>query len=211
MTSIIFNGLKFGIVLAILVGPVFFTIIQTSVERGFWKGALVAFGVSLSDIVTVVICWFGVIQFLNEPKFRVDMSYIGGVILIGFGIYYLIVKGKKKVQVASANEKGFFRYIVKGFLINGLTPSVILFWVASSSLATTVFGYNTAEKFFLFFGTVLFTCLSTDVLKAYLANKLGGVMTPRVIMIMNILVGIGMILFGGRLIFLAPTLAHSHA
>ena len=68
--GIVLNGLKFGIALAILVGPVFFTIIQTSVEKGFSKGALVAFGVSASDILCVVICYFGLVQFLNEPVFQ---------------------------------------------------------------------------------------------------------------------------------------------
>ena len=42
MIGILFNGLKFGIVLAFLIGPVFFTIIQASIERGFWVGVLVA-------------------------------------------------------------------------------------------------------------------------------------------------------------------------
>jgi len=51
--EIVFNGVKFGFSLAFLIGPVFFTIIQTSIERGFWNGAWVALGVSLSDAVYV--------------------------------------------------------------------------------------------------------------------------------------------------------------
>jgi threonine/homoserine/homoserine lactone efflux protein len=207
--AIVFNGIRFGIILAILVGPVFFTIIQTSVERGFWKGVLVALGTSISDITCVIICYFGLIQFLIEPEFKLYMAYIGGVILILFGLYYLIVKGRKKVIVVSANEKGLFRYMLKGFLINGLSPSVIIFWIGTASVTTLNFGYTTGLQYALFFGAVLATCLSTDILKAYLADKLGSIMTPRVIMIMNILVGIGMILFGGRLILMAHTFANS--
>ena len=38
--KIILNGIQLGVVLAFLVGPVFFSIIQTSVEKGFWKGSI---------------------------------------------------------------------------------------------------------------------------------------------------------------------------
>src|SRR5437879_4586916 len=89
---IVFKGIQLGIVLAFLVGPVFFTIIQTSVEKGFWNGALVAMGVSLSDILYVAICYFGLFQFLNDPGSKKNMAYAGGAILIGFGLYHLIVK-----------------------------------------------------------------------------------------------------------------------
>ncbi|MBK7651998.1 MAG: LysE family transporter [Flammeovirgaceae bacterium] len=71
MLEIIINGLKLGIVLIFLVGPVFFTIIQTSVERGFWSGVVVSLGVSVSDILYVTICYFGLVQFINKPEFSV--------------------------------------------------------------------------------------------------------------------------------------------
>ena len=66
--DILFNGLKLGIVLALLIGPVFFTIIQTSIERGFINGVLVSLGVSLSDTMYVAICYFGLVQFINDEK-----------------------------------------------------------------------------------------------------------------------------------------------
>lgn len=77
MPEIIFNGLKLGIVLTFLVGPVFFTIIQTSVERGFWSGVVVSLGVSVSDILYVTICYFGLVQFINKPEFRLYLTYGG--------------------------------------------------------------------------------------------------------------------------------------
>jgi threonine/homoserine/homoserine lactone efflux protein len=206
--AIVLNGIKFGVVLAFLVGPVFFTILQTSVEKGFWKGALVAFGVSLSDILCVVICYFGLIQFLQEPRFRVYMAYIGGGILVVFGIYYVVVKGRKKTEtvVESTETKGFFRHIIKGFLINGLSPSVIIFWIGTVSVTTLNFGYSRGLDFFLFFAAVLITVLTTDLIKAYLADRLGKWVTPKVIMIMNILLGIGMVVFGIRLIMVSHSL-----
>src|SRR6478736_7925333 len=124
---IILNGIKLGFVLAFLVGPVFFTIIQTSVERGFWNGVLVALGVSLSDILYVTVCYLGLAQFIDQSQNKVYMAYGGGVILISFGLYHLLVKSRRSAKEVVRTEagKGKFRYFLKGFIINGISPMVI--------------------------------------------------------------------------------------
>lgn len=205
--EIIFNGIKLGLVLAFLIGPVFFTIIQTSVERGFWNGVLVSLGVSLSDILYVTICYFGVIQFINEPNFRESLAYAGGGILVLFGLYHLFIKSKRNIQVAVAAVEGrkMYRYFAKGFIINGLSPMVLIFWIGTISVASLDFGYSRGYEFFIFFSIVLITVLATDILKAYLADKLRRLVTKRLMMIMNVIVGICLIIFGARLIFLAGT------
>ena len=65
----ILNGIVSGVALALLIGPVFFTIIQTSIERGFWSGFFVATGVSLSDAFYIAICYLGVNQFFDKGNF----------------------------------------------------------------------------------------------------------------------------------------------
>ena len=53
-------------VLAFLIGPVFFTIIQTSIERGFGSGTLVAVGVSLSDAFYITLTYLGIYQLFDK-------------------------------------------------------------------------------------------------------------------------------------------------
>jgi threonine/homoserine/homoserine lactone efflux protein len=205
--EILFNGFKFGIVLAFLIGPVFFTILQTSIERGFWKGALVAIGVSLSDTVYVAVCYFGLFQFLNDPKFRTNMAYAGGAILILFGLYHLLIKSKRAraEAVKAANEVSSFKYFAKGFIINGISPMVLIFWIGTLSFATIDFGYAKGYELFVFFAALLITVLATDLLKAFLADKLRVLITPKFLMVMNVLVGICLIIFGARLLLMAKT------
>ncbi|HEY5825913.1 MAG TPA: LysE family transporter [Cyclobacteriaceae bacterium] len=202
---IILNGIKLGFVLAFLVGPVFFAIIQTSVERGFWNGVLVALGVSLSDILYVTICYFGLAQFIDQEQNKIYMAYGGGAILILFGLYHLLIKSRKsrRENVKLEGEKGKFRYFLKGFIINGISPMVILFWLGAISIASVDFGYSKGSQFAIFFITVLITVFGTDILKAYLANKLRRLVTPRTLMFLNIIVGIILIVFGGRLLLMA--------
>lgn len=206
--EIVLNGIKFGVVLAFLIGPVFFTIIQASVEKGFWHGVMVALGVSLSDVVYVTICYFGLIQLINDAQFRMGMAYVGGGILIVFGLYHLFVKSRagNKQEFGQDQKKPFYRYFFKGFIINGISPSVLIFWVGTISLASIDFGYTKGSEFFIFFSSLLTTVLLTDILKAYLAGKLRALVTARFLMVMNIILGIALGILGMRLIFLAKTI-----
>ncbi len=208
MIEIIINGLQLGIVLAFLVGPVFFTIIQTSIEQGFGKGVMVALGVSLSDTMYVVICYFGFSKIMANANFQEYMAYVGGTLLIGFGLYHFLVKSRARHvnHLTPIMEKRLYRYVIKGFLINGMTPMVLFFWISTVSIATINFGYSEAGQFALFFASVLGIVLATDILKAYLADKLRLLMTPRASKIINIVMGVVLIFFGVRLILLAKTI-----
>lgn len=204
---IVLHGIKFGLILALLIGPVFFTIIQTSVERGFWNGVLVAFGVSLSDLLYVLICYLGMAQVLENGAFRMFLAYAGGAILILFGLYHLLIKSRRRLHifVNAAKEKGFFRYLIKGFVINGLSPMVPIFWIGVVSIASLDLEYTSGVNFSIFFMSLLLTVLLTDVAKAYLADKLRNLVTSRFMTIMNVALGIILIVFGSRLIMIAQT------
>jgi threonine/homoserine/homoserine lactone efflux protein len=205
--EIAFNGVKFGIVLAFLIGPVFFTIIQTSIERGFFNGALVSFGVSVSDTLYVAVCYLGLFQFLHDAAFRTYMAYAGGSILILFGLYHLLVKSRKANTIIQKtnNETSSFKYFLKGFIINGISPMVLIFWIGTLSVATIDLGYTNGMDLTGFFLALLCTVLLTDLLKAFLADKLRTLITHRFLMIMNIIVGTCLLIFGVRLLLLAKT------
>jgi threonine/homoserine/homoserine lactone efflux protein len=203
--DIVAKGIVSGIVLAFLIGPVFFTIIQTSIERGFSKGVLVAVGVSASDAVYIVLSYLGLSQLIANESMKVYLGYAGGGVLLSFGIYYLFFKNKKILFRPTEQPKqgGFFRYIIKGFVINGISPMVLVFWIGTVGLATSEFGYTTTIQASIYFSTIVATVFVTDVLKAKLADKLRALITTRSIRILNITLGIVFIIFGGRLLLYA--------
>lgn len=205
MIHALLNGIEFGIVLAFLIGPVFFAILKSSVERGFWVGVLVAVGVSISDLLYVLICYFGLSAFVTQPGVKLYMGVAGGGILLCFGAYYLLVKSWQGTfaNPESVQERHTYRYLAKGFLINSLSPMVPLFWIGAVSVATIDFGYTSGSTFAVFFTGVLVTAFATDVAKAYLAGRLRNLITKRLLMMLNIGVGAVLILFGCRLIYMA--------
>ncbi|MGC1240918.1 MAG: LysE family transporter [Chryseosolibacter sp.] len=203
--EVILNGIISGIVLALLIGPVFFTILQTSIERGFGSGALVAIGVSLSDAFYITLTYLGVYRLFDNGTFREYLAYFGGVVLLTFGVYYVFVKSKRmggfdpaKVQVNKP-----WKLIAKGFIINGLSPMVLIFWLGTVGLATTKFGYVTPQKAIPYFASIVCTVLITDILKAKAADKLRRLLTPKFIRNLNIVLGFVLLIFGGRLIYYA--------
>lgn len=208
--DIVLNGIVSGIVLAFLIGPVFFTILQTSIERGFWSGVFVAIGVSLSDAVYILVAYLGLIQFIEADSFRHYLAYGGGSILLAFGIYYLFIKSKRLTQYdpERIQTRSWFRLLAKGFIINGLSPMVLFFWVATVSLATTRMGYASSNDALIFFGSIVCTVFTTDIIKAKLADKLRMLVTPRLIRIMNIVLGLVLVVFAGRLIFFPDNIPH---
>ena len=53
------EGMILGLTLAIMLGPAMFSLIQTSIHRGLYRGILLAGGIFLSDFTLVLLCYLG--------------------------------------------------------------------------------------------------------------------------------------------------------
>jgi len=206
--EVILNGIISGIVLAFLIGPVFFTILQTSIERGFGSGALVAIGVSLSDAFYITLVYLGIYQLFDNGNLREYLAYFGGVVLLTFGVYYLFVKSKRLYQFdpEKVRVNNPWKLVGKGFIINGLSPMVLIFWLGTVGVATTKLGYSTPREAIPFFASIVSTVFITDLLKAKLADKLRRLLTPKFVRNLNIVLGFVLLIFGLRLIYYAGNL-----
>lgn len=197
--DIIINGFLFGLLLCVLIGPVFFALIQNSIEKGFWSGFFMAIGIALSDSFYIVITYLGISQLVDNPKFNMWLGGIGGAIMLGFGIVYLLKPVPKK-GLKQLHQQGtkWFQQIMKGFLLNGINPFVLFFWLGIISKVTLDFEYNTNQSI-SFFVVLIATVFLSDVTKSHFATKLSQIVTPRFMKIMNRVVGIALILFSLRL------------
>ena len=198
------NGLLFGLVFIFAIGPSLFLLIQNSIEYGFKKGAFIAIGISLSDILFVSITLLGLSAIISDPENTTVFSIIAAGILGVFGIYSFVRKPIINSEEAIANGRGVFRFMAKGFLINIFNPTIILFWITLSSTISTTYDYSWVEKRSFFIG-LLITILTSDILKAYLANNVRSFITVRSVKIFNQLVGGILIVFALSLIFKVGT------
>lgn len=197
--DLVLKGFGFGLILALSFGPVFFSLIQTSIEKGFFAGFLMALGISICDTSFVVLSYLGFSSFIISKQYEYYIGWIGGIILIVLGIYSFFKRSRVKSPVKLIDRRGMLRVIIKGFIMNALSPFVLIFWVGAMGYATLDYGFE-GQELKLFFGIVLITVLGSDILKAYLSDRMRRIIRPRIIRIMNIIVGIILIAFGVRII-----------
>jgi len=192
-----FEGMILGMTLAIMLGPAMFSLIQTSIHRGLSSGILLAGGIFLSDLSLVVLCYLGAVQVIGNDRNYLMFGIIGGIVLMIFGVVTFL----RKVQIADDNNlidvkmPGPLTYIFKGFFLNFANPFVWIFWVSVMVSVSSGYGTDSWSIKTFFLGSLL-TIFSTDILKVIIASRLKRYLKPRILIMINHLVGILLVLFG---------------
>ena len=204
MINQIIAGVGLGLLMAIMLGPVFFMLINISIKNGFRSAFYFALGVVLSDGFYISIIEFSksLVGFLDSHRDWV--AIVGGILLIGFGISSIVTKVSDPKDIAIKNDvssKDLFFDIIKGFVMNALNPFVLFFWIGVSTTLVVNKSGGSLDSV-IFFSSTLTTIFLTDLLKAALAINLKKMMTVRFISLLNKISGVGLILFGCRLIYL---------
>jgi threonine/homoserine/homoserine lactone efflux protein len=216
MLRFVFDAIVFGLTLAIVLGfgPAFITLIQTSIHRGFRSAAWFAFGVFLNDVLMVSLCVLTSIQVVaNNERELFYFSLGAGVILILFGVFTYTKKVKednfksikeRTDEIIDENREIFkkdndtprwFVFLGKGFVLNVLNPFVWIFWFSTVAVTAGKLGGNKLLVL-LFFAIVLGVSLGCDLLKAKGASFLKKFFNAKRIMIMNKIIGWGLVIFG---------------
>lgn len=198
MLNVLLQGIGLGFTLSILLGPVFFALLQTSIQKGFKNGLLLALGIFLSDLTLVFLSYLGANRIIYAGDNKLVLGIVGGSILLAFGLYTYNRKIKfreLRPRDIPFNTTGAIKGVVKGYFLNIVNPFLWIFWMGWMGVVTS--NYGTEPKYiFTFFGATLATVLTFDILKCYLANKIKRFTKPRTMRLINRIVGIIMISFG---------------
>lgn len=195
MIEAIITGIGFGLVLAVLTGPVFFALIKTSIEKGFHAGVAMALGVVTSDVVFVGAILFGSQLFDFTVDTRI-LGVVGSSILFIIGIYYIFKKADitYKNTNKKLNRAGFF---FKGFLMCIFNPSLLFHWITVIGAASTIFHRGvpgSMTKTAVMFLTILIVQFGLDTTKAFYANKLRDKISEKSVHRLNQIAGIALII-----------------
>ncbi len=201
MIYALLKGLQLGLILSVTfsLGPVFFSLLQTGIQRGFRSGALMALGISISDIMYAFICQLGLSQLVENHKSIITLA--GGVIAVVFGIATMLKKAGAVARTTTEPQTlGTFRFVSKGFLLNSVNPSVVLFWIGMASVASAQIKDSHAEAYVFLFG-IIAALFSADLLKLHFARRLKSYLNDTILNWMNRIVGTALAVFGGWLIY----------
>lgn len=196
------QGIQAGLILAIMLGPIFFALVQAGVERGMRAGLMVGLGIWVSDLIFILTVFFAA-SFLTTVTewsgFKATFGVVGGIILIGLGIGMMMTKSKPLPAIREDRpEIGARTYLGlwgKGFLINTINPFTFFFWLSVMSLIMLEEDYSTNHASLFFIGIML-TIVLTDTLKVALAKYIRRYMTDHHIHILRMVSGAALVLFG---------------
>jgi len=202
MIKTFIEGIVLGLTIAILFGPAFFALLQTSIYRGFNSGVLLALGIIISDIGLIAICYLGVSQMVLSPEHKMYFGIIGGIILLIFGIVTFTRKpySTEEGKSIDTDSPWAITYIFKGFFLNIANPFLIIFWMGAMSWVGSNLSLTSYDTLVFFAGTTI-TIFGTDLIKCYVAGKIKKFLTPSILLWMNRIVGITLAVFGMVLIF----------
>lgn len=197
----IWQGLLTGVVLSLMLGTVFFSLIRNSIEFGYKTGIFIAAGVIICDVmfISLALLSSGFAVFLKD--YQNTISTVGGLILMAMGAYMFF-----KSKPASTEGKAFVSskssvlfYMGNGFLLNVLNPVNFFSWLAISSVLTIEYSYNMNQQL-VYFSACLFSIFTVEIGIAYFASKLKKWMTDKVIQRINQISGIVFFLLGLKLV-----------
>lgn len=195
-----------GLALSILVGPILFALVQTSLDRGVKSGLIVGLGIWMSDMLFITAIFWGFAYIQNVialPNFEFFGGTIGGVILIAIGIGMLLNnKIDRTFAPKSRKEKakdGIGLWL-KGFLINTVNPFTVFFWMGIVSTRLGGSSLRFADEGLFFIG-LLGTVIIMDALKIMLAGRVRDALTDNLILRLRKITGIVLLIFGVVLIF----------
>ena len=200
-------AIPIGIVLAFTIGPVFFTVLETSISKGVKAAIFVDIGVVLSYVLFFVIAFFSTNSLLKSIEENTDSWYfLGGVLLVAYaGVSLIKIIQEKnspenKEGALIENSPNLLKMVLKGFLLNIINVVVLFYWVGIILYFGPQLEMN-ESKIYLFFIIIISTYFTIDLGKIYLAQQLKKRLTDIVIKTIKIVVNSFIVICGLFLIF----------
>ncbi|MCF8257745.1 MAG: LysE family transporter [Flavobacteriales bacterium] len=195
------EGLLIGLGMIIFLGPVFFTLLKSSLQHGFRAGFSVATGIMLSDVTVLLMCYFGAASFFENPDNQLWLALVGSVVLAGIGLRYLLKKRAGKEQIGSIQAQDYPAFLIKGFLVNFVNPFVFVVWIGLVGMAQTKYG--SGRELWLFTAGIIVGIYATDLTKVIFAHRITRFVRPEILTKAYRIIGMVLLVFAVRLLWYA--------
>ncbi|MBK3495437.1 LysE family transporter [Viridibacillus sp. YIM B01967] len=186
-----------GVSLATPIGPVKATLLNTGFKNGFFHAWFFGLGAVVTDILYMIMVYFGIAQFIEMPFVKTLLWSFGFFVLMYTGIENLLTVNNIELDSKFRKVVRLRHSLLSGFLMALLNPLTILFWLGiyGSILvggATTMTGY----KIILYSITILLGIALVDFIMASISGGSRKILSPSFLKIISIFSSISMIGFG---------------
>lgn len=176
-------------------------LIQTSILKGARAAIAFDIGVILGDISFILIAYYGSRSLLEKIKDDPRLFFIGGLVLIIYGVITYLDKSNKKDAIETSKivevpiKNNYLKLFFKGFFLNFINIGVLAFWLGTILVIGPTLDMN-QNAIFSYFGVIILGYFTTDIIKIVLAKQLKSKMTPFVIYKVKKIMGVILIVFG---------------
>ncbi|MCI4668337.1 MAG: LysE family transporter [Bacteroidia bacterium] len=195
-----FEGFLVGLAFIGFFGPVFFTLIYSTLEYGWRSGLAVVAGIFTGDALGVLVLEFlGIKSLIIQPQNMWYIGIIGGIIVIGLGIKFLVRPQMNMGEVKKLKAGNFLGFWSQGFLVNFVNPFLFAVWLLLMAGATSTF--PDTNDYYWFLAGVLLGIPTQDASKVLLSHKIKYLLSNNWLKWIYRSVGIILVIFGTWIMF----------
>jgi threonine/homoserine/homoserine lactone efflux protein len=113
---------------ALAPGPLFIATLTHGTRDGIRSGLLFAIAHTAVEFSLVMVFALGLNFFVDEPLVKQSIGVIGGIVLIGFGLYQIISAYANRSNYENKSPRSSRHLLFIGIAFSGLNPYFILWW-----------------------------------------------------------------------------------
>lgn len=189
------NGLITWLILQVAIGPVFFYIINLTLQKTIFDGVAGVIAVTIVDYLYITLAILGIGKLLERKKIKKIFAIISSIILIIFGL--MIIQNITSIGITTNTDlwSNLWISFISVFFLTISSPMTIVFFTSLFATKTIEYNYSKNELFIFWLATWLSTFLfmGTSVI---LFSLLRWSIPILLIQILNLLVGCLLIWYG---------------
>ena len=189
------EGLRFGLLLQLAVGPMCLMVFNTAKNVSFLVAMSLLLAIALVDAFYILLASLGVSKILEKKSIKKVFKVIGSLVLIIFGLNIILNVFNINLIPGLNLKPSSSNIFIQGLVLTLSNPITIVFW--GSVLTTKIIDDKLKKKELFIFSTGLVSStLIFLTLVALLGTILSSVIPETISNILNVIVGLLIIGFG---------------
>ena len=194
-----FEGLRFGLLLQLAVGPMCLMVFNTAKNVSFLVAMSLVLAIALVDAFYILLASLGVSKIMEKKRVKTVFKIVGSLVLILFGLNIILNVFDINIIPGLDIKPNTSNIFLQGLILTLSNPITIVFW--GSILTTKIIEDGLKKKELAIFSVGL---VSSTVFFLSLVALLGTVLSefiPETVSnLLNVIVGLLIIFFGIRML-----------
>lgn len=189
------DGLKFGMLLQLAIGPMCLLVFNTAKNMGFINALSLVSAIALIDAFYIYLAGIGVSRLLLQERVKICVSVIGAFVLCLFGINMILEAVGRDIVLHISSYSDAQSVFVQGLILTLSNPLTIVFWGTVLTQKMIKEQLRRLELFFFSAGLVSATVFFLTGI-AILGTEMKEFLPDTISNGMNVVVGVVIVYFG---------------